>query len=53
MGRSRLDVGASNLTQIVDQLERFLPPPLAAAGSEEKFASVWPPGDPWAIQASD
>lgn len=45
--RSGLESGGADLPGVIDDLNRFLMPPLVAASNQESLDMVWPPGGPW------
>ncbi len=45
--RSRLDAPAGDFAEVVEEIARFLLPPLHAASTGRPFTLVWAPGGPW------
>jgi predicted nucleotidyltransferase component of viral defense system len=48
LNRNRLDVGGDELRSIIQQLYRFLMPPLSALANGLEWQKTWPAGGPWA-----
>lgn len=45
--RSGLPPGLGDLRPVLEDLARFLGPPLAAVAARSEFSAVWRPGGPW------
>ena len=52
LDRTQLENDDSDLTAVIDLLNRFLWPPLDASRRNSQFCRRWPPGGPWADSAS-
>jgi predicted nucleotidyltransferase component of viral defense system len=48
LSRNRLDVGGMGLMQVIQEIRRFLMPPVIAAAGGQEFEQMWPVGGPWA-----
>jgi len=47
LNRTGLRESAVDLTETIDDLRKFLLPPILAVANEQTFNQSWPPGGPW------